>query len=148
VSQKREKYYPLACGAVITAAYLLLWDKFAFVSRTALTGLFTAVVSVSAIAVGFLATAESILLSLESKRVMKFLKEANSFNALVDYMMSAIHLSFALAAFSAFALLVGPDAHLWWYKYAFALWLFVLSTASFSYYRIVSIFAKILRSPD
>ncbi|HEY1659952.1 MAG TPA: hypothetical protein VGG14_16485 [Candidatus Sulfotelmatobacter sp.] len=143
-----ERNYPRVGSVVVAAGYLLIHGNFDFISRDALTNLFTAMVSVAAIAVGFLATAQSILFSLESKRVTQFLKDAGSFKALVDYMMEAIHLSFALAAISAFALLIDPKAHRWWYPFGFAAWLFVLSYAGLGYYRVVSIFAAILRSPD
>jgi hypothetical protein len=143
-----ERRYPLVGGGLVALGYLLMYKKLDFVSRDALTNLFTAMVTVAAIAVGFLATAQSILFSLESKRVTHFLKEAGVFRSLVDYLMDAIHLSFALAALSAFALLVDPKAHRWWYPFAFATWLFILSFAGLAYYRVVSIFSQILRSPD
>jgi hypothetical protein len=143
-----ERHYPLVGGGVVALGYLLLHKTFDFVSRDALTNLFTAMVSVSAITVGFLATAQSILFSLENKRVTKFLKDAGAFKSLVDYMMDAINLSFVLAALSAFALLVDPKVHRWWYPFGFAIWLFILSFAGLAYYRVVRIFTEILRSPD
>jgi hypothetical protein len=143
-----ERRYPLVGGGIVAFGYLLMYKRFDFVSRDALPNLFTAMVSVSAIAVGFLATAQSILFSLENKRVTQFLKDAGAFKSLVDYMMEAIHLSFVLAALSAFALLVDAKAHRWWCPFGFAIWLFILSFAGLAYYRVVSIFANILRSPD
>jgi hypothetical protein len=143
-----ERRYPLIGSGIVTIGYLLIHRKLGFVSREALTNLFTAMVGVSAIAVGFLATAQSILFSLENRRVTQFLKDAGAFNSLIDYMMQAIHLSFILAALSAFALLVDPKAQRWWYPYAFAAWLFTLCFAGMAYYRVVSIFARILRSSD
>jgi|ERR1700722_5793451 len=148
MSARVERSYPIWGGCITAGLYLILSGRFAFVSRGALPNLFTAVVSVSAIAVGFLATAESILFSLENKRVTKFLKDADGFKSLVDYLMNAIHLSFALAALSSLALLLEPRAGLWWYRYAFATWLFILTAAALSYYRVVNIFARILRLPD
>lgn len=143
-----ERWYPFLGGIATCGLYLLFFKNFAFVSRDALPNLFTAVVGVSAIAVGFLATAQSILISLETRRAVKFLKEANGFSRLVNYMMAATHLSFVLAALSAFALLLDPKAPRWWYHYAFSAWLLMLAWAGLAYYRIVSIFETILRSPD
>jgi hypothetical protein len=143
-----ERSYPVIGSLIVTLGYLRFQDHFDFVSRDALGNLFTAIVSVSAIAVGFLATAQSILFSLENKRVTQFLKSAGAFNSLVNYMMEAIHVSFALAGISAFALLVDLKTPRWWHPYGFAVWLFFLCLAALDYYRIVSIFTRILRSPD
>jgi hypothetical protein len=148
-----ERSYPVVGSVVVAATYLKLHGEFGFVSRDALANLFTAIVSVSAIAVGFLAAAQSILFSLESKRVTQFLKDAGAFNSLVDYMMQAIHVSFTLAAISAFALLVDVRTGRWWHPYGFAIWLFFLCFAALAYYRVVSIrvvsiFTRILRLPD
>lgn len=143
-----ERSYPVVGSLIVTLGYLKFHDHFGFVSRPALGNLFTAVVNVSAIAVGFLATAQSILFSLENKRVTQFLKSAGAFNSLIDYMMEAIHISFALAGISAFALLIDLKTPRHWHIYGFAAWLFFLCLAALDYYRIVSIFTRILRSPD
>jgi hypothetical protein len=67
-----ERFYPVVGSAIISLGYFQLHDRFDFISRDALGNLFTAIVSVSAIAVGFLATAQSILFSLDNKRVTHF----------------------------------------------------------------------------
>jgi len=142
-----ERWYPPFGGVVLAAAYFMLRNRLQLPPDT-LTGLFTAVVSVSAIAVGFLATAQSILFSIEEKRAIRFLKDAGKFGTLISYMMAAVNLSFLLAAASAVGLLVKWKVEAKWHIYGFTVWVLLLVTATLSYYRVVSIFSAILRSTD
>jgi hypothetical protein len=142
-----ERWYPEFGGAVLASAYFMLRHELSLPPDT-VTNLFTAVVSVSAIAVGFLATAQSILFSIEEKRAIRFLKDAGKFGTLISYMMTAVNLSFLLAAASAVGLLINWKAAATWQIGAFTVWTLLLGTAALSYYRVVSIFSAILRSTD
>jgi hypothetical protein len=111
--------------------------------------LFSAVISVSSIAVGFLATSKSIMLSLDKRRVIRQLKDIGVYGTLLSYLMTAVNWSFATAIFTALALFVDtsrkvPD----WYPNAFAVWIFVTITAALSCYRVIRIFYKILRASN
>jgi len=142
-----ERWYPAFGGLVLCGAYFVLRRRLQLPPE-ALANLFTTVVSVSAIAVGFLATAQSILFSIEDKRAIKFLKDAGKFGALINYMMSVVNLSFLLAAASAVGLLINWKEESKWHSYGFTLWVLLSGTAASSYYRVVSIFSAILRSTD
>lgn len=111
--------------------------------------LFSAVISVSSIAVGFLATAKSIMLSLDKRRVIKQLKDIGVYGTLLSYLMTAVNWSFATAIITALALFFDTSkATPVWYSYAFSAWLFVAITAAVSCYRVIRIFYKILRSGE
>src|SRR5438132_14366013 len=69
-----ERRYPLAAGLVAGAVYYFVAPEFPVKPENA-ASLFSAIISVAAIAVGFLATASSILLSIDRKPIIFKLKE-------------------------------------------------------------------------
>lgn len=139
-----EKWYPITTAALAGAFYLLfLRDR--GVPET-LHEVFGAAVNVSAIAVGFLATAKSILISLDDKRVITHLKQTGKYSVFVNYLLRATQYSFALALLSGCALAVRLSSSRPWQVYVFAAWLFFLVASLLSYYRVIHVFAKILRT--
>jgi hypothetical protein len=101
-----ESWYPsLIAGAIILTAVLLLslsplasW-KPVFVRGCIL--LIPAALNVSVIAIGFLATALSILLSLADTRVVRILKQKGHHKRLIGFFRSGISISFFWALISA-----------------------------------------------
>lgn len=107
-----------------------------------------ALVSVSAIAVGFIATAKMILLTIDQRRVLRMLKQEGAFATLVTYMMQAITWSFASAILAGLALfLLGavPDR---WFGVLFACLSFVVTVAAVRSYQVTRIFTKILLAKE
>ncbi|MEQ8467683.1 hypothetical protein [Coleofasciculus sp. E1-EBD-02] len=113
-----------------------------------LKDLLSAVTNLSGIAIGFLAAAQSILFSLPRKYVIQQLKKAGMYSRLLNYFMTAIQWSFVLAVISAFGLLIDFTKSQSWHSLAFSVWLFILTTASLSYYRVIEVFTALLRAPD
>lgn len=143
-----ERTYPALIGLAASGTYLCLrWT--APIPATA-KDLFASIVDALAIAIGFLGTAKSILLSLQNKRVVRHLKEGGQYDDLLGYVMAAIHWSFCGAALTAVGLFVfDPAAEpVRWHTFAFAVWVFVVSTAAAACYRVVRLLAMILRSKD
>jgi hypothetical protein len=105
-------------------------------------------VSLSAIAVGFLATAKAILFSIDQRQIVSQLRSLGHYDKLVDYLLAAIHWSFGLAVASALCFVVDLKQPASWHRYALAGWIFVLATSGFACYRVIHIFGKLLRSPD
>lgn len=142
-----ERSYHWLGGVGVTVLLFFLVPVFPVPADSA-PSLFSAVVSLSAIAVGFLATAKSILFTIDKKRIISQLKTAGKFNTLVDYLMMAVHWSFGLAVATSLCFVIDLKNPATWHRYVFAGWFFVLSTAALAYYRVVHIFAKILRLSD
>jgi len=141
-----EKWYPHVFGGLVTIGFLVFHHHVTLPAST--KDLFSAVITISAIAVGFLATAKSIMLSMDKKRVIRQLKEIGQYDTILQYLMSAVHWAFACSILSACALLVDCKEQPCWFPWAFAVWLFVTTTTATSCYRVIRIFHKILRSGD
>ena len=141
-----DNYYPLACGAIISFAYLGLFSFYPkFALAKGFRDIFISSITINAIVIGFLATAKSILISIQNSEVVKWMKETNTYETTIKYFMDAILLAMACAVWSMFLLLIdfsNPVKYiLWW----IAVWVFVFVYAMLSTYRIIRIFSKVLR---
>jgi len=139
-----EQWYPLLGGVTITAVLFYVVSDFP-VTAEAAPSLFSAIVSISAITVGFLATAKSILVSIDDKPIIANLKRLGMYDRLITYLLSAIYWSFALAVVSSVCFIVDLKNPVWWHPWLLFLWLFVLVTAGFTCFRVIHLFGKILR---
>lgn len=145
-----ERWYPLALG-IIAAILYRFTPASEYQPPETLSALMAAVVSVGGIFVGFLATAKSILVSIDDKEIVKKLKKARYYRAVIAYIRLAILWSFALTIYSAAALLVdfkGTQAtpFQWqpWHATLFSVWIFLLVGSIASYYRVAQIFYGVL----
>lgn len=77
-----ERWYPYGFGFVVGCGLFLLRGTICLPDT--LKELFPVVISISAIAVGFLATAKSILLSLEERPVVRHLRQMGDMTNLSD----------------------------------------------------------------
>ncbi len=140
-----DKFYPIVVGAIPAFAYLGL---FVFFPKMGLLkgfrDLFLAAVTINCLSVGFLATAKATLISIHDSRIVKWMKEAGSYESTVNYFMDATHLSVASAMWSSLLLLVDFNDPLRYILAGIAIWLYLTSAAMLSMYRIVRLFAKIL----
>lgn len=143
---KLERWYPLIFGFTCSIIYLIFFRRYPL--PESLKDLLSAVTNLSGIAIGFLAAAQSILFSLPRKYVIQQLKKAGMYSRLLNYFMTAIQWSFVLAVISAFGLLIDFTKSQSWHSLAFSVWLFILTTASLSYYRVIEVFTALLRAPD
>lgn len=136
---------PYFVGAAITVAYVLAYRNRTLPSAT--RELFPAMLNISAITVGFLATAKSIMFSVGDTRRIRVLKQHGSYYALIDSLLRAIHWSLALSLASSVCILV-VDAQ-WKYSWIFVGgWLFCAVVAGVWFYQVVGTLASILKSKD
>ncbi len=143
-----ERWYPYALSAVagIAACYYISAYQVLLPSTT--KDLFQAVINISAIAVGFLATAKSILLSIDQRRAIRFLKQAGGYSDLVKYLMEAVQWCFLTTIFSAAWLLLNENYSSDWYLYGFAIWFALAVLAALSCFRVIRLFSLILLSSE
>lgn len=150
MNAKIERWYPLIVGILIAIIHHLVLRKYSFPlgSPGEVKDLFSAVVNLSAITIGFLSTAQSILLSMGNNRIIKQLKlqGGKKYIRLINFLMDAVSWSFFLAIISTIGLIANPKFQELWNSLYFSFWLFVLVTTALSYYRIIYLFSKILRS--
>ena len=141
-----ERTYPILIGLAGGSAFFALAPKFP-VAADAAPSLFSAIISIAAIAVGFLATAKSILLSIDSRPIIAKLRAAGYYDTLIDYLMGAAFWSLTLAGASIVCFLADlKSEELWWHRWMFAFWIFTMFTAGATCHRVVHIFGKILRT--
>lgn len=139
-----EGWGPLVLS-VAAAIVAFVWARERPLPGT-LDNLLNATVGLSAIAVGFLATAKSILLSMNDRWVVKQLKKVGYYQRLMGYFMGAIRWSFALAALSAFGLLIDFQTDKQPHPFSFAVWIFTLVGTGACSYRVIHLFTRILRT--
>ncbi len=141
---KIEKWYPLVTGFVLTSCYLYFLRSYRL--SNSLKDLFSAATTLSGIAIGFLATAESILFTIDQTRTIKRLKGAGVYKKLINYFTDAIKWSFVLATLSFVGLVIDFTNPQPWHYIVLSFWLFCFVTAGLSCYRVIDVFASLLRS--
>ncbi|WP_009633816.1 hypothetical protein [Synechocystis sp. PCC 7509] len=144
MDKKVERWFPLLIG-VLTAAFYIYFLRNYFLPSS-VKDLFSSTMQISSILIGFLITALSILVTIEDKKIIQQLKRMGLYNKLLNYFMDATKWSFCLVIASSIGLLINFDVQQSWHSSAFAAWLFVLTTTMSSCYRVIDIFADIIRS--
>ncbi len=145
MSRTAEWWYPILAGIAGVAGYGVFAPTFP-TSPEAAPSLFSAVISTAAIAVGFLATAKSILLSIDRQPVIVKLKAAGKYKLLVSYLVQATIWSFLLAGTSVACFLPDLKNPAEWHRAVFAAWTGVMFTASAACFRVIHAFGKVLHS--
>jgi hypothetical protein len=142
-----DRLYPEFFAALAVAAYMNLFGG-PPVPKTA-KDLFSACINVSAISIGFLATAKSIIISTGGNRPIRMLKQAGRYRDLVQYLWRAVWWSFMLAIVSTIGLVADLDKPKALYPLAFAGWLGVAVATAFSCYRVTRVLTVVLsQEPD
>jgi hypothetical protein len=137
--RKIEDEYPWI-GALIGAliALLLHWYGHLYFAVSA-SSLLAAAINVGAIAAGFLATCQSILLSSIDSPDVKRLRRTEHFGRLLSFISNSVRLSFALAAFSAMLIVCDFQKNDPEHNVLLAVWMAVASATGFSYHRSVRV---------
>ena len=140
-----ERWYPYITSVIVTIVYFY-FHRFIDIPSNA-RDLFPVVISISAIAVGFLMTAKSILLSIDQRRVIKGLKQGGVYADLVGYLVSAVNWSFGTTIVTALGMLLNlhqkPGG--WVFYFYTGAWVFITATATVCCLRVIRIFSKILK---
>lgn len=146
-----EQWYPLIGGAAIAAAYSLIKPAREYVLPDTMPNLLSAILTVAGVAIGFLATVKSILISIDERPIVQRMKEAGIYRRVIGYLRAAITWSFILTFISAAALLLSYKEITTWTtsrQVLTAIWLAVAAGALLSYYRIARIWRTILDRMD
>lgn len=141
-----SKISPILIGAIAAFGYLLLFKyhpKYAM--PKGLRDLITASITISAIGVGFLATAKATMMSLASSKIMKWLKETGAYTSIIISFMDAIELCIASTIVSGILLLIDFQDPAKCLLAGVAIWLFFTTAALVATYRIIRLFSKILQ---
>jgi len=138
-----ERVYPWAgAGAVLVAVAVF---NVGLPGKEQAQNLFSATVDVAAISAGFLGAALSILLGMESTAIVTRLRTGRAFDRLIGYMLWACHASLLLAVGSGAWLFFDVSAPAPWMPVAFRCWLACVVLAGLLAYRVIRIFALILK---
>lgn len=143
----RDNWYPRALGVTFGAAVAILLFCTELTPPKRIQELSPALLNVSAIATGFLATVGSILLTF-SKSIISDMKETGEYGLLMQYLVSSLRWSLFLALYSALGILLSFN-HLDLLDRIYLSGLaFFSSTCFLASYRVVSIFTQIIRHED
>jgi len=147
MSEYFERYYPFAFGVVAAGAYLLLLRNEPFPDTT--KDVLSAIISLASIAVGFLATVKAILVSIEDRPAIVWLRRGSFYKRFRAYTFQAIYASFAIAVVSVAGLLLFPKIErASWAFWVAAGYLAALVWTGASYVRVVSVFRVMLTGSD
>jgi len=138
-----EKWYPLVGSLIITFLYLKFCRLTSF--QSSIDNLFSSVITISAITIGFLATIKTLIFSINNQYMIKQLKSAGVFNDLINYIMATVYCCFILAILSGVGLFMNLKDTMPWYQWAFGGWIFLVIYAVLLSHRILKILGKILR---
>lgn len=145
--ETRDKVYPHALAVLAAAGYAVVcwyYPKYALPKN--MKDLLTASATISSIVVGFLATAKATLLSISHSKSVKWMKQGNQYQTLIDYFMTAVHYSIFTAVLSALMLLFDFSNLPQYARYFVGLWIFLSVGSLSSGYRIILLYASILRN--
>jgi hypothetical protein len=106
--------------------------------------------NVSAIAIGFLATSLSILLSLAKTRVIRIMKQAGHYRRLVQFFKSGVSVSFLWAFASAVLTTIHLEKSGVWRYAVLIVWVYLGACSILCYYRTSQILLAVLllESPE
>lgn len=142
-----EQWHPLGLGIVVSATYLLIPATRQYVFPDTLPNLLAAVITVAGVAIGFLATSKSILVSIDDKPIIQRIRDGGLYPRIVGYIKAATFWSFLLTIASVLALLVdyrGLTAWDWPHAIGAAFWLGIAVATMAAHYRAVGIWYTIL----
>lgn len=106
--------------------------------------MFTATVTITAIGMGFLLTANSFLVAVDNRWIIRRAKEAGAYKLLIRYLVSATRWCLCAAVISAIGLLFDPIWNLPWYRYALSVWALIAAGTVVAIGRVLLVFSEIL----
>ena len=136
-----ERWYPLALAAIATGLTLWKWPH--LYTTLDASGVFQTAITVSAITVGFLATAKSVLISGRG-RILKAMRKQGTLATFVSYLTSASKAAFASVALSGICVVINWQQADCRHTALFSAWTFVgVLTAALSW-RAIHVFCVYL----
>lgn len=139
-----ERWYPFVGGALVGVA-LSLSGVIKNLHDGPTQTLMGHGINVAAIAVGFLATAQSVLVSIERSRVVELMRESGYYEDLLDYLLDSVKLWFVVAFASALLVLTVPSLREPWRSLALSGWFGLVAWAALAGYRVIAFLGAVLR---
>jgi hypothetical protein len=139
MSRKLEKYYPYVLGVVAGTAF------FVFNWQVPSLDVLSDSITIGSIFTGFLATAKSLAISVDSA-ALQTLRKTKYYNLLIDYFRSAIYSSLLVIIFSliGYFLISPPQTKLpLWFS---CFWAFCLTTSVGTFLRVTSILMNLIKA--
>ena len=137
-----ESYFPQLSSVLVVLIYF--FTPLDALICQGFEKLLEASITVSSIAVGFLATSKSILIALDDKAIVRNLKKIGHYGRLTDFFITGIYTCFILTLLSSVLLLIDFKQINVWKELLIALWLFIASYSTCACYRIIRLFSLIL----
>jgi|GEM_PF-3752119 len=138
------KFSPFLIGIVASLLYLKFFDG--SVVPNTIERVLGGTLTLSAIFIGFLSTSLSIILSIDERYIVKQLKNTSQYKSLINLFLNTIRLCFVLLFISLGGLFIDFANYQIWHNKYIALWLAILLFTILSLYRIIALFAKILKT--
>lgn len=148
-----EKSYPTVIGLIVgvTFFFLLHFNVLPSLLKNvivpgAFKGLFSSFMTISSIAIGFLAGALSLLVALSNKPLMESLKKLGFYDRVIKYMTFPLSLSFILAFLSAGLSIVKLSPRTLLCDLILSIWILLATIVVLAAYRATRILVKILKN--
>lgn len=142
-----EQWYPTAFALAGTTVYLFIARSVQWPPKENLAAVMAATGTFAGITVGFLATAKSILIAIDDRKIVRDLRTLGRYKRIINNIWAAILWSLLLALLSAAWLFVDlkpTTSWNWSHTTFFAVWLFVALLAVASFFRMINLFKSIL----
>lgn len=140
-----EWWSPRIIGLGCGIAYLVLFRKLPL--SPGLKDVFSAVLTVASITVGFLITAAGTLLAVQGDHpILRTARQAGAYRLLIEYIISAARWNFTTAVVSATALVVDWQHPSKGLIYGIAAWIVVIAVALLTVVRVFKLLAEVLRA--
>lgn len=136
MNRKLEQSYPYLVALAVSGA-----AHYGTVKFPKGENILSASITMGAIFTGFLATAKSILISLQGKGFEQ-LKKTPFFGVLVDYLKEAIWLSMVYCMISLVGFFLDTNAYPAWFT---SLWFFFTVSSILAFSRIIGVLLQIIR---
>jgi hypothetical protein len=142
-----EQWYPTGLALVATVAYLIVTRFIQWPPPHNVAAVMAAMGTFAGITVGFLATAKSILIAIDDRKIIRDLRTLGRYKRIINNIWAAIIWSLLMALLSAAWLFVDLTPPTTWsrgHTFFFATWLFVSVLAVSSFFRMINLFKSML----
>lgn len=111
------------------------------------------IITISTIAIGFLMTVTTMLISMERRAVIQELRGIGAYQILLGYLKSSIYAWFVVAIVSVAVVLIDPSSLVPilgypWLRIAFALWAALGASSVLTSYRVARVMFALLRHKE
>lgn len=140
-SARFERWWPFGISTAATIG-LCMWLRDTHDWPGSVKDLFSATLNISAIMIGFLATAKSIMFSLGDTRRLRDMRNSGHFDKLIGYLMRSTFWAFVMAMSSALNVILYPKTYP---LPTLGAWVFSIVATITCFYQVVSLLGMLLR---